>query len=238
MRPRRAFALGMALRTLLPLVLLAVTLFPRAAAAAAEVPYPLDELTRQVPARGRMTCPVVPMVRYAGSVVRYHKPVMVYAGFAEHLRRFEEVVRDTAVAIYGRAPRRIVHVGTYNCRRIRTYPTYLSEHGLGNAIDVEGFDFDGVRGAVPADLPKRLRGAFTVRLGRDWRATSAIGAVHARFLELLARRLVAREEIFRVLLGPAYPGHEGHFHFDMSPWRIVEIWQRPDDRAAEAQEAR
>ena len=47
--------------------------------------------------------------------------------------------------------------------------------------------------------------------------------VHARFLDTLARRLVAKD-IFRVLLGPSYPGHENHFHFDMSPWRLVDIW--------------
>jgi hypothetical protein len=35
---------------------------------------------------------------------------------------------------------------------------------------------------------------------------------------------VARDDIFRVLLGPAFPGHKTHFHFDVAPWRLVDIW--------------
>ena len=47
---------------------------------------------------------------------------------------------------------------------------------------------------------------------------------HARFLDELARALVADKTIFRVMLGPGYPGHKDHFHFDMAPYRLVKIW--------------
>jgi hypothetical protein len=66
-----------------------------------------------------------------------------------------------------------------------------------------------------------------VRLGRHWQAQRGTEAVHARFLETLARRLVDRGDIFRVLLGPAFPGHQRHFHFDMAPYRLVAIWDDP-----------
>lgn len=181
----------------------------------------LDDLERVVEEKGPIRCPKVELVHYAGDVVRYGSPVRVNAEFRDRLRLFEAVVRDAAVTVYGRSPRRIVHLGTFNCRRIRTWPTYLSEHGLGNAIDVAGFDFAPLpRGTK---LPVDLRRGFRVRLDPDWRGKEGAGAVHARFLREVAARLVERPDIFRVMLGPAYPGHHNHFHLDCAPWRIVDI---------------
>ncbi len=181
--------------------------------------YGLDSVPRIVEAKGRIKCPKVPLVTYKGDLIRYHKPVRIYAGFQPRLRKFEQVVIEVAEEIYGRAPKRIRHLGAYNCRRIRKWPTFLSEHGLGNGIDVAGFDF----GAAPKGkwVPRHLRWSFRVDLKRHWKANN----IHARFLDTLARRLVKRHDIFRVLLGPSYPGHKNHFHFDCSPWRLVDIWE-------------
>jgi BirA family biotin operon repressor/biotin-[acetyl-CoA-carboxylase] ligase len=44
--------------------------------------------------------------------------------------------------------------------------------------------------------------------------------------------LIGRDDVFRVLLGPGYPGHDTHFHFDMAPWRMVQIFE--DGRPLEA----
>lgn len=186
--------------------------------------YPLDDLPRELPATGRVVCPDVPKVTYRGDVMRYHKPVVVYEGFRDHLRRFEELVRDTAIEVYGRPPAVIRHLGTYNCRRIRRWPTFLSEHGLGNAIDVEGFDFGPAGRSAPTDLPPALRKAFRVRLEEHWSADRGAAALHARFLRLLAQRVIADDTLFRVVLGPAEPGHHNHFHLDMAPWRIVNVF--------------
>ena len=187
--------------------------------------YPLDEVSRTIPARGRVQCPEVGMVRYRGEVIRYHKPVLVNEHFRARLERFEQIVRDAAIEVYGRAPRRIRHIGTYNCRRIRRWPTFLSEHALGNAIDIEGFDFARVRGREARDVPRHLRGAFSVRLERHWRGRRGAAADHARFLRLVAERLIAETHLFRVILGPAEPGHHNHFHLDMAPWRIVNVFE-------------
>jgi len=196
---------------------------------AADAAFALDGVERTIAPTGTVRCPKVDLVTYKGDVLKYHTPVRIYVGFRERLRRFETVVRDTAIEVYGRAPRRIHHLGTLNCRRIRTWPEYLSEHGLGNAIDVSGFDFGSLprRTAPPEGLPNALRRSFQVRLDPDWDGTSAKGAVHARFLQLLAERVVARTDIFRVMLGPAYPGHKNHFHFDCAPWRIVWVFNHP-----------
>jgi hypothetical protein len=204
--------------------------FP-AVASAQEEPYALDEVSRYVEPRGKVVCPKVELTRYKGDIIRYHKPVKVFVGFKDRLKKFEQVVKDTSIEFYGRAPKKIRHIGTYNCRRIGGYPTYISEHGLGNGIDVAGFDFGRLPGGatLPEGAPKRLKRGFRVRLLKHWKGRNAVNKHHSRFLRTLAVRLIEREDIFRVLLGPAYPGHKDHFHLDVSPWRIVEIFKPGED---------
>jgi hypothetical protein len=196
-------------------------LLATAATASADLAYPLDALPRDTPARGAVTCPTVELETYSGTLIPFHAPVQIYVGFEEHLRAFEQIVSDTAIEVYGRAPRRLIHDGAYLCRRVRRIAELLSEHALGNAIDIEGFDF----GPAPreADAPPRLGRAFSVSLGRHWGATTGTGAVHARFLRLVAERVIAAG-IFRCVLGPSYPGHEGHFHLDLAPYRLVHVF--------------
>ncbi len=172
--------------------------------------YALDTLSREISPRGRVSCPAVETRPYRGTTIRYQKAARVYVGFIPRLERFEEVVRATAIEIYGRAPMMIVHAGVFNCRRISGWPNLISEHDIVNGIDIEGFDSGGKR-------------PFTVRLGRDWNAKGT-REKHARFLRVLAQRLIDRQDIFRVLLGPSYVGHQSHFHFDCSPWRLVDIF--------------
>jgi hypothetical protein len=191
------------------------------AASGSAAAYPLDSLPREV--TGIARCPDVALHRYAGTALRYDKPTRVYVGFEDKLREMEEIARATAIEVYGRAPRLLRHAGTYACRSVRGIAGLLSEHALGNAIDVVGFDF----AAAPrgARAPAGLRRAFTVRLGKHWNATHGTAALHARFLRLLAERVIAREDLFRVVLGPAYPGHKGHFHFDLAPYRLVAVFE-------------
>jgi hypothetical protein len=193
--------------------------------------YPLDGVVREIAATGPARCPTVPLVVYKGNKVRYDHPARVHPAFAERLKMFEEVVVEVAREHFGRAPVSLRHAGTYSCRRIGGYPTLLSEHGIGNGIDVVGFSFPRLarKQAGPAALPARLRAPFQVSLA-DFQAEP--NTPQARFLDALARRLIGRHDIFRVLLGPAYPGHKGHFHFDVAPYRVVSIWTSNDDGPA------
>ena len=138
------------------LALLAVAA-PATADPLKDPPYPLDVVPRSAPA-GDLACPHVELVAYTGDVLRYKPIVWVYTGFRPRLAAFEAVVRDVAVEVYGRAPERIVSLGAYGCRRMRDHAGWLSEHALGNAIDVEGFDF----GHLPRSttLPPGLDAAF------------------------------------------------------------------------------
>jgi len=187
--------------------------------------YGLDDVSRSVAPKGKLVCPDVPLTRYKGDVVRYKTPVRVYTGFVERLRRFEEIVAEVGTRFYGRPPLRIRHIGTYNCRRISRYPDLVSEHGVGNGIDVAGFEFGRLpKGkTLPEGAPKAAKRGFTVTVLRDWDADPETNAYKARFLRAVTDALTDREDVFRVLLGPAYPGHKDHFHFDCAPYRLVVI---------------
>jgi hypothetical protein len=201
---------------------------PAAADAAADDigSYPLDGVERTLPAGQPLPCRDFEHVRYRGELIRYARPVQVHPAFRERLRAFEKLVAETAVEHYGRAPAKILHLGALNCRRIRLYPAWLSEHALGNALDVAGFVFAPLprKQALPAGLPRALRSGFEVKLVPHWTATRGTGAVHSAFLRELARRLIARTDIFRAVLGPAWPGHKNHFHLDCAPYRMTEVF--------------
>jgi hypothetical protein len=191
-------------------------------------PYPLDDIERTVEAEdggdGGIACPEVELLTVAGDTLRYSPPVKVVAPFAERLRRFEAVVIDVAVRHYGRGPRAIVNDGAYLCRPVRHRTYRLSEHALGNAIDVVGFDFGPLEKTPDAGLltlPPALQAKFRVRVENHWRAQTGESAiVHARFLDELTR-VVAEQKVFRSVLGPSHPTHRTHFHFDMAPWSHV-----------------
>jgi len=194
---------------------------------AGEPAYPLDAIPRAVSPEGEMRCPEVGLVDYRGTLLRYKPVIWVNADFRARLEALERAARDTAVEIYGRGPERIVQLGGYGCRRMREHPGWLSEHGLGNAIDVEGFDFGHLaRGAtLPPGLDPAFANGFEVRVQRHWAKKTGHAAVHARFLRALAVKLIGQRDAFRVLLGPGYPGHQNHFHFDMAPFRMVQIFE-------------
>jgi hypothetical protein len=188
--------------------------------------YGLDKVPREVPRKGRLVCPKVSTAIYRGKHIRYAKPARIYTGFRNRLIQMEQLLLRAAMQSYGRAPNRLHHLGTYNCRRIGGYPNLISEHGLGNAIDISGFDFPALpkTSALPRGLPKQLARPFRVRLLRHFSAQQGIAKHHANFLHRFSRMLIARPDIFRVMLGPGYPGHKDHFHFDCATYRLVQIF--------------
>ena len=188
--------------------------------------YPLDSQTRVIKPRGKVRCPKVDLVSYRGDVLRYSGALTVHPAFQARLALFEQVAKEVAIEVYGRAPTKIVHLGSYNCRRIRRYPHLISEHGLGNAIDVAGFDFRAApkSAKLPDGVPAKLKRSFSVRMEDHWNANDKLGKHHSRFLRLLGERLTDHPEIFRVMLGPAWPGHHNHYHFDCADYRLVSIF--------------
>ena len=188
--------------------------------------YPLDEVARTLAPGEKLPClrGRIELVSYRGTSLRYQKPLTVHPAFVAQLAAFEELVTELSLQHYGRAPRRVIHMGAYACRVMRRYPDWVSEHALGNAIDVAGFDFAPLARGERDDLPKALRRAFEVRLERHW-DKGGKDAPHAAFLKELAERIIARPDVFHVVLGPAWPGHKNHFHFDHAPYRVVEVFE-------------
>jgi hypothetical protein len=105
------------------------------------------------------------------------------------------VIEDEALGTLGARIVRVSTFGTYSCRSMRGWAGALSEHGLGNAIDVASFQTaDGA----------------TVSVERDFRRPTVAG----RFLRRLHDRL--RDETrLSYVLGPDHDAaHHNHFHID------------------------
>lgn len=94
------------------------------------------------------------------------------------------------------------HMGTYNCRVISGTET-LSQHGLADAIDISGFEFED--GSI-----------YT--LVDDWEHdTEEPGTKGGAFLYGAAHRW-HEAGIWNVILTPNYnTAHDDHFHVDLTP---------------------
>jgi hypothetical protein len=183
---------------------------PSGVASRAAGDYPFDGLSREVET-GRVVCPDIELTDFPGEPVPMSPPARVAEPFREPLRQLERVVREQSLEIYGRLPSAILVAASYDCRSVSGKNQRLSEHALGNAIDIRGFRFDALEGAAP----------FEVLVDRHWQAAAG-DARHRQFLHAVTDSLL-RREVFRTLLGPAHPDHADHFHFDMAPHPYVNL---------------
>ncbi len=106
--------------------------------------YALDEVSRSAE---QHRCSPEAMVRYRSATLRTSGGVTAHPAFTERLPALERVVREVSMAHYGRAPRRMLTVGAFVCRNIRGRRDRVSEHALGNALDVQGFELPAMRRA-------------------------------------------------------------------------------------------
>lgn len=153
-------------------------------------------------------CGAEQVVRYErgpGSIAWGGRP-KVTCGVGLALAKLEVVVQEEAERHLGRRVKRIVHMGTYNCREMANYPGWVSEHSYGNAIDIKEFVLAGGRTvSVLSDYAKQGTPAKTAK---------------AKFLRAVARRLYD-EQIFAVVLTPSFDrAHRNHFHLDMARYRV------------------
>jgi hypothetical protein len=183
--------------------------------------YALDSISREPPSEGGETrCPELTYVSYAGVRVPYGRPVRVADAFVARLEQLDVVAAEVGIAHYGRAPTKLRHFGALACRRVRGSHSRLSEHALGNAIDIAGFGFAKLKPGelAPATLPVELRKPFEVSIEKHWDGgVSPAEALHQRFLRALVER-VQEDDVFRGVIGPGREGHANHLHFDQSPW--------------------
>lgn len=124
---------------------------------------------------------------------------LMSCSLAETVAEWEQdVSQPAALEHLGKRVRRIQHLGTHNCRKIRGSARFMSQHAYANAIDVSGFVLDdGAR----------------VSVERDWAREDAKG----RFLRALKQPTC---DAFNVTLTPDKDAlHKNHFHLDVGLWR-------------------
>lgn len=128
------------------------------------------------------------------------RPATMSCAMANRLDTFErEVVQPLAKDELGRRVTRIDHLGSFSCRANSSRPSRLSQHALGQAIDVAGF---------------RLSDGSRISVERDWRD----GSEKSVFLHRLASKAC---RYFSVVLTPdSNSDHYNHLHFDIGPERF------------------
>jgi hypothetical protein len=145
-------------------------------------------------------------IKRGGAGLRFQPLARVNCAFALRLKRFEAVMQAEARSIFKSPVASIVHLGTYNCRKMAAYPDFVSEHSFANAIDIAAFV-----------LPNGSR----VEVERDWvRADQPAKTRAAQFLRRLTRRLYD-EQIFSVVLTPSFDSHhKNHLHLDGAAYTV------------------
>jgi hypothetical protein len=184
--------------------------------------YPLDRLRRSSHGAAA-SCPRLELRRFRGDTLQFLPSVRVVEPFRERLLEFERVVREVSERVYSRPPSAILVAASYGCRSVRGKQLRLSEHALGNAIDIAGFRFSPLAKSKSAGGAPALAEGFDVRVDQHWRGRgSALRRRHSRFLHELTAALL-EHDTFRTLLGPAHRDHSDHFHFDMAPEHYVDL---------------
>ena len=184
--------------------------------------YPLDDVRRSSKS-GAASCPKLELRKFGGAQLRFVPAVRVVEPFRKRLLELERIVNEVSERVYSRPPSEILVAASYGCRTVRGKKRKLSEHALGNAIDIKGFRFSPLPRARARGVPPGLAEGFEVRVDQHWKGRgNSLRRRHARFLEELTSALVERDT-FRTLLGPAHRDHADHFHFDMAPQRYVDL---------------
>ena len=161
--------------------------------AAEEVSYrPVDS-----PDASDSRCRVDTAVRVSRIEAALSRPTTMSCAMANRLDEFErEVVQPLARDELGHRVERIDHLGSFSCRANTSRPSRLSQHALGQAIDIAGF---------------RLADGSRVSVERDWSDSGA----KSEFLHRVAAKAC---RYFSVVLTPdSNADHYNHLHLDIGP---------------------
>jgi hypothetical protein len=145
-------------------------------------------------------CRVDTAVRVSRVEALLSRPATMSCAMASRLDEFErEVVQPLARAELGHRVARIDHLGSFSCRANTGRPSRLSQHALGQAIDIAGF---------------RLADGSRVSVEHDWSDSGEKGS----FLHRLASKAC---RYFSVVLTPdSNADHYNHLHLDIGPDRF------------------
>lgn len=178
----------------------------------------------QLPLRQKLndtfTCgaPAAFVYQRGPTALRFNSRPIVTCQLALGLAHFERVLEQVAAAELHEPVAKVTHGGTYNCRKMSRFPTMVSEHSYGNAIDVHSFT---------------LLSGRTISVKKGFGKLDAPATTpDARFLRTLAERLFD-DGVFSVVLTPFFDGHHhDHFHLDQARYRVDGT--RPSQQLPEA----
>lgn len=146
------------------------------------------------------SCGVRAAISLRQSTATMSAPVTVGCTLAFVLNSYERrVVQPAAMRHFGQPVARLRHMGGYACRERSSGGGRLSEHALGKAIDIGGFE---------------LADGTIVDVEDDWSA----GGRKEAFLRDIAAGAC---RLFSVVLTPNHDrDHHDHIHLDIGPWRL------------------
>jgi hypothetical protein len=148
-------------------------------------------------------CGIANGVRVEQSAIVWNRPAEMSCSLATRLDGFErDIVQSAARRHFGRPVVLIHHYGAYACRSENGGDGRLSQHAVGNAIDIGGFELsDGTRIVVETDWRGRGR-------RHDFLHEVAQGACR----------------YFNVVLTPSSDAfHRNHFHLDVGPYKLCSV---------------
>jgi hypothetical protein len=135
--------------------------------------------------------------------IRYTPPLRVDCSFALELGAIEASIQKEANEHLGTRIAKVTTFGTYSCRKARgSVRGNLSEHAVGNAMDIGGF------------TPK---GGRAILVLRDYHPFEEPPDEKSRFLRSIFRALRAEEGLTTVIGPETRDDHRDHIHVDRGP---------------------
>lgn len=155
---------------------------------------------QRVDDRRQGQCGMDTAVRVRAGQAGLNRPVDLSCSMAYALDTYKtNVIQPLALRYFGQPVVRLHHYGGYVCRGRSGNPMRISEHALGRAIDIGGFE---------------LADGTMINVERHWRNAGNM----SRFLQEAARHGCNH---FSVVLGPNHDrAHADHLHFDIGRWRL------------------
>lgn len=153
---------------------------------------------RQNMPRNAQGCFIDEPVMLEQATIPLNRPALMTCPLAQSLAEFErDVVQPAAQRHFNRPVAQIIHYGAYVCRAQTGRASRLSEHGMGRAFDIGGFE---------------LAGNIRISVKDHWRERGPRGA----FLREVAQGACRH---FNLVLTPkSDAAHQDHFHFDIGRW--------------------
>jgi hypothetical protein len=176
--------------------------------AAANVEFSAMSFPLRQPRGNTFTCGSEQAVLYkrGPEQLRYSSRPQVTCRVALGLARFEHIAQEEATKHLGAKIRRVVQLGTYNCRKMARFRDMVSEHSYGNAIDI-----------ASVELTNGRKVSVLKHFGS---LTEAANTPESRFWRSLAHRLYD-EDVFSVVLTPYFDAlHRDHMHLDQARYRL------------------